>query len=90
MEMRNLIKYLMRENDLSNVVIAERIGLTAQAFWDRVNNRKHKSIGVDTALEILQAMDYRLVVVPVGSRLPAGSYEVSGMSEPVYKKGDAK
>ena len=76
MEIKAIIKTLMNQDGLKNAALAERLGLTAQAMWDRLNNKKHKSIGVDTAVDILKAMDYKLVVMPRGARMPEGAVEV--------------
>ena len=76
MEIRAIIKKIMKDKGLRNKVVAERLGLTDQAFWDRLSNTKRKTMGIEASVEMLRAMDYKLVVMPRNARMPEGAMEV--------------
>lgn len=74
---RDCVKQVMEDMNVSNAELAGRLGVTQATLWDRLNNKKVKS-GLSAALvsEMLRAMDYKVIVVPRSSRIPAGGYEL--------------
>ena len=76
MKAREIIKVIMERLGVSNACMADRLNITQAALWDRLNTKKAKDIPVSMLSEMLRALDYKVVIVPRSSRLPADGYEV--------------
>ena len=76
MKAREIIKFIMEKQDVSNACMADRLNITQAALWDRLNNKKVRDIPVSLLSEMLRALDYKVVIVPRSSRLPSDGYEV--------------
>ena len=76
MKARELIKVIMEKQSVSNACMADRLNITQAALWDRLNTKKVKDIPVSLLSEMLRALDYKVVIVPRSSRVPADGYEV--------------
>jgi DNA-binding Xre family transcriptional regulator len=76
MKARELIKVIMEKQNINNACMADRLNITQAALWDRLNTKKAKDIPVSLLSEMLRALDYKVVIVPRSSRVPADSYEV--------------
>lgn len=76
MRAREIVKAIMDKFGITNAVMASRLNISQAALWDRLNNKKVKDIPVSTLSEMLRALDYKVVIVPRGSRVPEGGYEV--------------
>ena len=72
MNEKELIKEIMLKEGIGNAQLAKRIGITTQAMWDRLNNPKNKSLMISVASQILNAMDYKLVIVPSDKTVKEG------------------
>lgn len=64
----------------SGRALARRLGMTQQTFNKRLNAR---SVGVGFVVACLNVLGYRLVAVPITSKLPSGSIEAT--DELVFK-----
>ena len=76
MKAREIIKVIMDKQGVNNASMADRLNITQAALWDRLNTKKAKDIPVSTLSEMLRALDYKVVIVPRSSRVPADGYEV--------------
>ena len=76
MKARELIKVIMEKKNINNACMADRLNITPAALWDRLNTKKAKDIPVSLLSEMLRALDYKVVLVPRSSRVPADGYEV--------------
>ena len=76
MRAREIVKVIMDTFGITNAAMASRLKISQAALWDRLNNKKVKDIPVSTLSEMLRALDYKVVIVPRGSRVPEGGYEV--------------
>lgn len=76
MKAREIVKFIMDKQGINNASMADRLNITQAALWDRLNTKKAKDIPVSTLSEMLRALDYKVVIVPRGSRLPADGHEV--------------
>ena len=76
MRAREIVKVIMEKAGITNAVMAFKLNISQAALWDRLNNKKVKDIPVSTLVEMLRALDYKVVIVPRSSRLPDGGYEV--------------
>lgn len=81
MTAKEAMRAIMAATGLRNADLASRMGASPQAAWDRVNGRdrqgREKDVTASLLAETLRAMDYKLVVMPRGSRTPADSYEIT-------------
>lgn len=77
MKERDIIKSIMAAKEVTNAVLAHRLGITSATIWDRLNNKEIKK-GMSLAMvsEMVRNLDYKIVIVPRGARLPEGGYEV--------------
>lgn len=76
MRAREIVKVIMDTVGITNAAMAYKLKISQAALWDRLNNKKVKDIPVSTLSEMLRALDYKVVIVPRGSRVPEGGYEV--------------
>ena len=76
MKAREITKVIMDKQGVNNASMADRLDITQAALWDRLNTKKAKDIPVSMLSEMLRALDYKVVIVPRSSRLPADGYEV--------------
>lgn len=77
MNNREIIKMIMKEQEVSNSVLAKRLGVTQATLWDRLDTtprkgKPRKDISVALFSEMLRALDYKVVVVPENARIRDG------------------
>lgn len=77
MNNREIIKTIMKEQEVSNSVLAKRLGVTQATLWDRLDTtprkgKPRKDISVALFSEMLRALDYKVVVVPENARIRDG------------------
>lgn len=82
---REIIKDIMTKQNITNSTLANRLGITPAALWDRIDTqprkgKPRKDIPVSLLSEMVQVMDYKIMVVPSNARLPKDGY-VIGESE---------
>lgn len=76
MRIQDVIKMLMKTNDVKNVDMARRIGKSRDSIYQRLNQQTDLTMTV--ALEMLNALDYEIVVKPTNrGRRPDGEVEVT-------------
>lgn len=73
---REIVKEIMKEQGVTNTLMANRLNITQAALWDRINSSKVKDIPLSTLNEMLRALDYKIQIVPRDSRLPNKGYKV--------------
>jgi transcriptional regulator with XRE-family HTH domain len=78
MNAKQIVKAVMEEQGITNAVLANRLNITPAALWDRLNNKKNKDLSVSTLCDMLQALDYDVVITPhgKGSKIE-GAYKVT-------------
>ena len=76
MKGRDIVKEIMKEQGVTNTVMASRLNITQAALWDRINSSKVKDIPLSTLNEMLRALDYKIVIVPIDNRVPDKGYKV--------------
>jgi len=76
MNAKELIMHIMKEQSVSNAKLAKRIGITNAAIWDRLNNKKNKSLRLDVVIQMLAGLDYKVVAIPADKNIPDGGYEL--------------
>ena len=76
MKGREIVKEIMKEQGVTNSLMANRLNITQAALWDRINSGKVKDIPLSTLNEMLRALDYKIIIVPTDSRVPDKGYKV--------------
>lgn len=76
---REIIKSIMNLKGVTNTILANRLGITQAALWDRIDTqprkgKPRKDIPVSLLSEMVQVMDYKIMVVPANTRLPKDGY----------------
>ena len=77
MKGRDIVKTIMEKNDVSNAQLAHRLGVTIATMWDRINSKKVKDIPLSTLNEMLRALDYKVVIVPMNKPVKSDEYLVT-------------
>jgi predicted XRE-type DNA-binding protein len=62
MTAKELIKTLMLQEEISNAEMARKLNITQAALWDRLNSKKTDNMTVGRLIEMLNHLDYELVV----------------------------
>lgn len=73
MKTSEAIKEIMEKRGISQAALGRMMKKTTQTVWDRLNQR---DMTIGKAVEMLLAMDYKLVIMPRGQKTPEGGYEV--------------
>lgn len=70
---KDIIKAIMETKGVSNATLANRLSITQQALWDRLNNKKAtKDLSTAVLVDMAAALDYKVVVVPRETRIKEG------------------
>ena len=64
MNAKEIVIKLMGEQDKTNAQMADAIGITQAAMWDRLKSPKTNNLTVKKLNEMLRALGYELVVMP--------------------------
>lgn len=75
MDIKEIIKVILKEKGMGNADAARAFGITPQSMISRMRG---KSIRVDTVQDMLDELGYSLMVVPKGTRERSGWFSVSG------------
>lgn len=62
MTAKELVKTLMVEKDVSNAEMANALGITQAALWDRLNPKKTNNMTIGKLNDMLNKLGYELVV----------------------------
>ena len=62
MTAKELVKTLMVEKDVSNAEMANALGITQAALWDRLNPKKTNNMTIGKLNDMLSKLGYELVV----------------------------
>lgn len=59
---REIIKELMKEQEITQAELARILNITPATLWDRLNNKKRKGISLELFEEILNALGYEIEI----------------------------
>lgn len=76
MNAKEIVKVIMEEKGITQAIMSDRLGISRQAMWDRLNNKKNKDLSVAVLDDMLRVLDCKIVVLPREARTPKGGYEV--------------
>lgn len=74
MNAKEITKNIIEEQRLKITDVADRLGVSRQVAWARVNRGEVMSL--EALIETLRVLDYKIQIVPRSSRLPDGGYEI--------------
>lgn len=80
MNEKTIIKKIIEEQGITVTKLANRLGITQQACWDRLNG-KSRGLTVEIMVDMLSALDYKLVVMPLSTKVPNGGITVEKRCE---------
>lgn len=73
MKATEIVKEIMEQQGIGQTALGKRIGVRNDAIYQRL---KQDNISVDRLVQMLNAMDYKLVIVPSNKQVRDGEYEV--------------
>lgn len=74
MNAKEITKDIIETQRLRITDVADRLGVSRQVAWARVN--RGEVISLEALTETLRVLDYKIQIVPRNSRLPDGGYEI--------------
>jgi len=77
---RDIMKAIMEQEEIKNAELAKKLEVSNAAIWERLNNKNVKDIPVSLMNEMVRAMEYKVIVVPIDCRIPEKGYEVTSES----------
>lgn len=75
MKSYEIVKELVKQSDASVAGLAEALGKSRQTVWNTLKGKGRKTMSVDGLAEMLDALGYKLVIVPKTTSVKNG-YEV--------------
>lgn len=84
---RDIMKAIMKQEEIENAELAKKLEVSNATIWERLNNKNVKDIPVSLMNEMVRAMGYKVIVVPLDCRIPEKGYEVTSKS-PTNEKVD--
>lgn len=73
MKANEIVRTIMTEQDIGPTKLANRLGKITRLVTDRLNISNPT---VEKLQELLKVLDYKIVIMPAGAKLPKDSYEV--------------
>jgi hypothetical protein len=86
MKAKDAIKKLIEESDWNQARLSNALGFSSPQAFD--NRRKARSPKTDFLVAILGKLNYQLVIVPDGSKLPKGAIVIDDDLEFQSRKGE--
>ncbi len=69
MKGKEAIKEIMKNKGETNIMFAEKLDISPQALWDRLNNKKNKDLSLIILCRMARILGYRVVLVPTTKRI---------------------
>ena len=77
---RDIMKAIMKQEEIENAELARKLEVSNAAIWERLNNKNVKDIPVSLMNEMVRAMGYKVIVVPIDCSIPEKGHEVTSES----------
>lgn len=74
MKVSDILRDIMKIKNITQVALGKRIGIKNDTLYQRL---RHPNISINALAPMLQAMDYKILIVPADRRVRDGEYEVS-------------
>jgi len=73
---REIVKAIMVRQNKTNAEVADMLGISQAAIWDRLNNKKVKDIPLSTLNEMVRVLGYKICIVPRDQRISDEGFKV--------------
>ncbi|MBR3149510.1 MAG: hypothetical protein IKF64_05000 [Eubacterium sp.] len=73
MKASDAIRKIMKDNDFTLVQISKTLNTSVRLVSDRL---RMKNISLSKLSELLNAIDYKIVIIPKNTQVPDGGYEI--------------
>lgn len=73
---RDIVKAIMTKVGVTNATLAGRIGIAPNVMWDRINNKRVKDIPLSSLDELVRALDYKIMIVPMRTKCPEDGFVI--------------
>ena len=78
MKVETILTTIMADKGMTKAQVGRAVGIEDKKASDLINKRmKQKNISVNVLVEMLDAMGYTMTVVPKGTKMKDGEFEVS-------------
>lgn len=74
MKGKEAIKEIMKTKGETNTSFADKLDITQQALWDRLNNRKNKDLSLIILCRMAKVLGYRVVLMPKSKHISDDMY----------------
>ena len=74
MKGKEAIKEIMKNKGETNTAFAEKLDISQQALWDRLNNKKNKDLSLIILCKMARILGYRVVLMPTTKRITEDMY----------------
>lgn len=76
MLVKSAVREIMERKGIGTNALAKMIGKIPQTVSDRLNPEKGTNLSIDKLDELLTAMGYKIVLMPVNEKMQDGWYKV--------------
>lgn len=76
MKGKEIIKEMMNNAGVTNATMASRLNISSAALWDRLNNKKNKDLSLTILCQMVNLLDYKVVIMPRTRKVPEDAYIV--------------
>ena len=73
MKTSDAVRAVMEEQGIGTNKMAARLGKSARCVSERLGQ---DNISIGKLMEMLRVLDYKIVIVPRGTAMPKGGYEI--------------
>lgn len=77
MKAMDAVRKVMEEQEVSPSALRDRLGIPKEKMSALSQRFTQKNVSVDKLNEMLKVMDYKIIIVPRGTRLPANGIEIT-------------
>lgn len=74
MKGKEAVKEIMKTKGETNAAFAEKLDISQQALWDRLNNKKNKDLSLIILCKMARFLGYRVVLMPTTKRISDDMY----------------
>lgn len=77
MKAREVVREIMKMTGVTNAMLAHRTNTDLRVMWELVSKEKESSdMSTRKLVPVLNALDYKLVVIPRDEKVPKGGYVI--------------
>ena len=84
---KQIVTDLMQKNNVQNCDMAERLGISQAAMWDRLNPKKTDNMTIKILQELAGQLGYEIAVIPKGTVVEDAYYVGNSYNAPTSSAG---